>query len=232
MDIMAQPCFETGDISRARMLPVTTDDTKNDKRPFVPLRDVSEPFHHDNLRYHGRRIVLHTINGRQVKFKYPHPPTEDEQAELLKLPAIACSCCLPREMQRGECHAVWLVDKLRKKFQWPHAPELISAAIPPDMITQAKMDCNWKHARAIHRHAFVARRAVHVSHRRGGNLVPRLIEGITIGNSRFGNPFASLPVAQSRALFEHYVDANFQELSDATVQAIVSQVDSAVPTGR
>lgn len=214
------------------MLPVTIDGPKNGKQPFVPLRDVSEPFHHDNAKHKGRRVVVHTFNGRSVNFKYPHPPTEDEQAELLKLPAIACSCCLPDEMKRGECHATWLVDKLRKKFRWPHAPELISAAIPPDMIAQAKIDGNWKHAREIHRYAFVARRAVHVSHRRGGTLVPRLIEGITIGNSRFGNPFASLPVAQSRALFEHYVDTNFQELSEATVRAILSQVDSAMPTGR
>ena len=80
---------------------------------------------------------------------------------------------------------------------------------------------NWKHAREIHRHAFVARKACHVSHIRGGTNVPRLIQGVTLGISRFGNPFASLRLRQSRALFEHYVDNDFQPLSNATVQAIV-----------
>ena len=55
---------------------------------------------------------------------------------------------------------------------------------------------------------------------------------VKLGISRFGNPFASLPLRQSRALFEHYVDNDFQPLSNATVQAILLEADSAMPTGR
>lgn len=229
---MASACAEGGNIPRARMLSVTTGERKIGKESSELVRDASAPFHHDNAVHRGRHIETHAINGHYVSFKYPHPPTEAEQIELLKLSAIACSCCLPHEMERGDCHAVWLVDKLRKKFRWHHGPDLISAAIPPEMIAQATKEDNWKHAREIHRHAFVVRKACHVSHMRGGTNVPRLIPGVKLGISRFGNPFASLPLRQSRALFEHYVDNDFQPLSNATVQAILLETDSAMPTGR
>ena len=229
---MAHPCIEGGDILCARMLPVTTGDKRCGKAPLVDMRDASAPFHHDNAVHKGRSVYTHIINGHQVKFKYPFPPTDNDQVELLKLPAIACSCCLPEEVQRGECHAVWLVNKLRKKFNWQYGPRIISAAIPTDITAQARLDGNWKHAREIHRHAFVACKACHVSHMRGGTNVPRLIEGITLGISRFGNPFFAVPHRQSRALFEQYVDNDFMPLSDAMVQAIVSGVDAAMPTGR
>ena len=82
------------------MLSVTTGERKIGKESSELVRDASAPFHHDNAVHRGRHIETHAINGHYVSFKYPHPPTEAEQIELLKLSAIACSCCLPHEMER------------------------------------------------------------------------------------------------------------------------------------
>ena len=156
METCAAPA--TPDMSGARVFDLSMYEKKLGKRRADNVRDASEPFHHDCKKHKGR--VKHTlrIRGRTVEFLYPFPPSEDEQVELLKMSAIACTCCLPEEMQRGECHASWLLAMLRKKFNWKYGPKLISAALPPELIAQGKKEgknAEWKRAKEIHRHAFV-----------------------------------------------------------------------------
>jgi len=198
----------------------------------IAVRDASDPFHHDCKEVDkegnvigGKKRQPVTIRGRRCTIFYPTPPTVDQQAELLKLPAIACSNCSPEEMRRGDCHAVWLVDKLRKKLQWGYGPDLISAAVPPEAIARGRKHQDWKRAKEIHRHAFVACRACHVSLNRGCKGLPNFVDGVKLGGSIFGNPFQELPLKQSRALFERYVDNNFEMLSDAQVKAIAREAE-------
>lgn len=222
-------------MSGARVFDLSMYEKKLGKRRADNVRDASEPFHHDCKKHKGR--VKHTlrIRGRTVEFLYPFPPSEDEQVELLKMSAIACTCCLPEEMQRGECHASWLLAMLRKKFNWKYGPKLISAALPPELIAQGKKEgknAEWKRAKEIHRHAFVSCKACHISHVRGGVNVPTLIEGLVIGVSRFGNPFHEMPLKQSKALFVRYVQNDFKPLADQEVQAIIDEVDPVATGGR
>lgn len=198
----------------------------------ITVRDASDPFHHDCKETDkkgnvigGKKRQTITIRGRRYTLSYPTPPTVDQQAELLKLPAIACSNCSPEEMRSGDCHAVWLVDKLRKKFQWGYGPDLISAALPPEVIARGRKHQDWKRAKEIHRHAFVACRACHVSLNRGCIGLPNFVDGVKLGGSIFGNPFQEFPLKQSQALFERYVDNNFQQLSDTQVKAIAREAE-------
>lgn len=218
------------DMSGARVLDLSQYEKQLGKRPIANVRDASEPFHHDCKKHKGRVEQTMRIRGRNVKFLYPFPPTEDEQAELLKMSAIACTCCLPEEMQRGECHASWLLRVLHKKFNWKYGPKLISAAIPPELIAQSKKDNDWSRAKEIHRHAFVSCKACHISHVRGGVNVPTQVKGLVIGVSRFGNPFHEMPLKQSKALFLRYVQNDFKPLAEQEVQAIIDEVDP-VATG-
>lgn len=203
-------------------------------RTTMPVtRDASDPFHHDCKEkgqggelIGGKKRQPVTIRGRRYTIFYPTAPTVDQQARLLKLPAIACSHCSSKEMRRGDCHAVWLVDKLRKKFQWGYGPDLISAAVPPEAIARGRKHQDWKRAKEIHRHAFVACRACHVSLSRGCHGLPSFVDGVKLGGSIFGNPFQELPLKQSRALFERYVDNNFEMLSDAQVKAIAHEAET------
>lgn len=222
-------------MSGARVFDLSAYEKKLGKRRADNVRDASEPFHHDCKKHKGR--VKHTlrIRGRTVEFLYPFPPSENEQVELLKMSAIACTCCLPEEMQRGECHASWLLAMLRKKFNWKYGPKLISAALPPELIAQGKKEgknAEWKRAKEIHRHAFVSCKACHISHVRGGVNVPTLIEGLVIGVSRFGNPFHEMPLKQSKALFVRYVQNDFKPLAEQEVQAIIDEVDPVATGGR
>tara|TARA_B100001057_G_C22791370_1_gene927750 strand:- start:46 stop:741 length:696 start_codon:yes stop_codon:yes gene_type:complete len=203
-------------------------------RTTMPVaRDASDPFHHDCKKtgqdgklIGGKKQQQVTIRGHPYTIWYPTAPTVDQQARLLKLPAIACSNCSSKEMRRGDCHAVWLVDKLRKKFQWGYGPDLISAAVPPEAIARGRKHQDWKRAKQIHRHAFVACRACHVSLSRGCHGLPSFVDGVKLGGSIFGNPFQELPLKQSRALFERYVDNNFEMLSDAQVKAIANEAET------
>ena len=232
MDACAAPAIP--DISGAREFNLAALQKKLGKRPACDVRDASEPFHHDCKKHKGRVGQPLRIRGRRVKFLYPFPPTEDDQVQLLKMSAIACTCCLPEEMQRGECHASWLLHVLRKKFKWNYGPKLVSAAIPPELIAQGKREgknAEWKRAREIHRHAFVSCKACHVSHIRAGVNVPSLLEGVVIGVSRFGNPFHEMPLKQSKALFVRYVQNNFAPLSEQEVMAIVDEVDPVLTGG-
>lgn len=232
MEACAAP--PTPDVPGARVFDLSRYEKKLGKRRADNVRDASEPFHHDCKKHKGRVKRMQRIRGRMVEFLYPFPPTEQEQAELLKMSAICCTCCLPEEMQRGECHASWLLAVLRKKFNWKYGPKLISAAIPPDLIAQGKKEgknAEWKRAKEIHRHAFVSCKACHISHVRGGVNVPTLVDGLSIGVSRFGNPFHEMPLKQSRALFVRYVQNEFKPLADQEVQAIIDEVDPVVVTG-
>ena len=237
MEACATPA--TPDPSGARVSVLQELEKTLGKRPIANVRDASEPFHHDCKKHKGR--VKHTlrIRGRLVEFLYPFPPTEDDQVQLLKMSAIACTCCSPEEMLRGECHASWLLAVLRKKFNWRYGPKLISAAIPPELIAQCKKekkegkkDADWKRAKEIHRHAFVSCKACHISHVRGGVNVPTLVDGLVIGVSRFGNPFHEMPLKQSKALFVRYVQNDFKPLAEQEVHAIIDEVDPVVVVRR
>jgi hypothetical protein len=221
-------------MSGARECNLAALEKKLGKRPANNVRNASEPFHHDCRKHKGR--VKHTlrIRGRRVNFLYPFPPTEDEQVQLLKMSAIACTCCLPEEMQRGECHASWLLHLLRKKFEWNYGPKLVSAAIPSALIAQGRKEgknAEWKRAREIHRHAFVSCKACHVSHIRAGVNVPSLLENVVIGVSRFGNPFHEMALKQSKALFVRYVQNDFKPLAAQEVMAIIDEVDPVATGG-
>ena len=235
MDMEACTAPVTPGLSGARVFVLEELEKKLGKRPIANVRDASEPFHHDCKKHKGRVKHTQRIRGRWVEFLYPFPPTEDEQVQLLKMSAIACTCCLPEDMQRGECHASWLLAVLRKKFNWRYGPKLISAAIPPELIAQGKNEgkrAEWKRAKEIHRHAFVSYKACHISHVRGGVNVPCLVDGLTIGVSRFGNPFHELPLKQSKALFVRYVQNDFKPLAEQEVQAIIDEVDPVATGGR
>jgi len=188
--------------------------------PQVELRDASAPFHHDSKR--KRQVRRYVIRGCELLIKYPFRPTEDQQAELMKMPALACSCCTAAEMQRQECHAVWLIAKLKHKFHLPFPPPLVSAVIAPELVERGKESGDWRRAAEIHHHAFVTCKACHVSHKRGCLGVPRLIHDLKLGASLFCNPFADLPLKQSRALFEHYVDVDFRQLDSDEVERILA----------
>ena len=187
----------------------------------APKRDASDPFHHDTSKYGRRLVQKHVVRGKCVKFVYPHRPTEEQQCALAKLPAVVCSTCSTSEMREKKCHAMWMLPKLRKKFGLPSMPDLLSAAISPNIIARAKESGDWSKAVAIHRYAFLERKACHISHCRGCHTVPRLLEGVKMGVSLFSNPFADVPVKQSRALFKRYLERDFRPLPDDEVVAIM-----------
>ncbi len=189
------------------------------KLPVVVERDASAPFNHTSQR--KRQTRRYVIQGRELFITYPSPPTEDEQCELMKLKALACSCCTAEEMKRQECHAVWLSAKLKHKFELPFTPNLISAVIPPELVERGREHNDWRGAIQIHQHAFITCKACHVSHKRGSTNVPKLIPNVKLGGSFFGNPFYDFPLKQSRALFEYYVDSNFRQLENGELEQIL-----------
>lgn len=185
--------------------------------------EMSEPFHHNTARFGPRKAHTYHISGRWVKVLYPEPPTEKEQEALLGWPAVVCPLSTLEQVKRGECPVMWLLAKLKKKFGLPWAPDVISAAIPPELVAKAKATGDWDPVRRIQKYAYVERKGCHIAPFRGCPTVPRLFDDIKMGVSRFGNPFVALPLNTSRALFERYVDNNFQPLSDEQVQAALAE---------
>jgi len=185
------------------------------------VREMSAPFHHNTAKFGPRKAHTHFIEGRWVRVLYPEPPTEEEQEALLSWPAVVCPMSTLDQIKRDECPVMWLLAKLKKKFGLPWAPDVISAAIPPALVTEAKATGDWHPVRRIQEYAYVERRGCHIAPFRGCPTVPRLFDDIKMGVSRFGNPFATLPLGTSRALFERYVDNNFRPLSDEQVQDVL-----------
>lgn len=188
----------------------------------VAIREASAPFHHDTSKYGPCETRQHFVHNRWVKFKYAKRPTKQQQHEFLRLPAIVCGKCSTAEMKQNKCHALWLCARLACKLKVRWAPDLISAAIPQEMITQAKEDGNWGRVAGIHEYAYKNRKGCHINQCRGCPNVPRLIRGVKMGVSIFGNPFSGVKLPLSKALFERYVDKDFQPLTDEEVQDTVS----------
>lgn len=165
---------------------------------------------------------MYHIQGRWVKIAYTEPPTLDEQKALLRQPVVVCPTSTLEQMKMGDSPVLWLISKLKRKLGVPWAPEVLSAAITPTMLAEAKETGDWGVVKRIQEYAYIDRRGCHVSHCRGCPNVPRLLEGVKMGVSRFGNPFANLHPVMSRALFERLIDNDFHPLSDEQVQETIA----------
>jgi len=186
------------------------------------VRETSDPFHHDTGKHGPRQTCMYHIQGHWVKIAYTEPPTLDEQKAFLRQPVVVCPTSTLEQMKMGDSPVLWLISKLKKKLEVPWAPDVLSAAITPSMLAEAKETGDWGVVKRVQEYAYVDRRGCHVSHCRGCPNVPRLLEGIKMGVSRFGNPFASLPPAMSRALFERLIDNDFRPLRDEQVQEAIA----------
>ena len=187
------------------------------------VRETSDPFHHDTSKHGPRQVHTYYIGDRWVKVAYAAPPTIAEQHAFLKRPTVVCPLSTLDQMKRGDSSVLWLIAKLKKKLGVPWAPDVLSSAITPAMLTEAKETGDWNVVKRVQEYAYVDRRGCHVSHVRGCPNVPRLLEGVKMGVSRFGNPFTSLPPVHSRALFERLIDNDFHPLSDEQVQEVVQR---------
>ena len=194
---------------------------------MVRRRDVSEPFHHTATKFGTRlRQEIRTSRGI-VKTLYPGKPSVEQQKALLRVPAICCTSCPPSKMAANGCHAVWLVNALRKQYAAESVPEVVSGKIPDDMKRCVKSDPDaYDAARAIHYHAFVTKQAVFVCRTRGNRGMPSLLPELKLGTSQFGNPFSNgripVPPEAIRDLFHAYVDGGFEPLAEEKVEEIVS----------
>lgn len=199
-------------VDRVRASPV-------DRVRFV--RETSDPFHHDTNKHGPRQVCMYHIQGRWHKIAYAEPPTADEQMAFLRRPAVVCPSSTLEQMKLGDSPVLWLISKLKRKLGVPWAPDVLSAAITPSMLADAKETGDWGVVKRVQEYAYIDRRGCHVSHSRGCPNVPRLLEGIKMGVSRFGNPFANLPPVMSRTLFERLIDNDFHPLSDEQVQEAI-----------
>jgi|SaaInlV_125m_DNA_1040241.scaffolds.fasta_scaffold06377_3 hypothetical protein len=187
-------------------------------KPGQHVREMSEPFHHNTAKFGPRKARTYHIHSRWVKILYPEPPTAEEQEALLNWPAVVCPLSTLDQIKRDECPVMWLLAKLKGKFGVPWAPDVLSAAVPSALITEAKATGDWGGVKRIHEYAYVERRGCHIAPSRGCPSVPRLFGDLKMGVSRFGNPFVNLPLDTSRALFERYVDNDFRPLCEEQVQ--------------
>ena len=190
--------------------------------PRQHVREMSAPFHHNTAKFGPRQAHTHFIEGRWVRVLYPEPPTEEEQEALLSWPAVVCPMSTLDQIKRDECPVMWLLAKLKTKFGLSWAPDVISAAIPPALVTEAKATGDWHPVRRIQEYAYIERRGCHIAPFRGCPTVPRLFDDIKMGVSRFGNPFASLTPVMSRTLFVRLIDNDFRPLSDEQVQEAIA----------
>ena len=158
-------------------------------------------------------------------FCYPDtPPSKEQMLELMQLPVVACSSCLPVCQARGTCHVGWLLKHLRGKLDIPadKCPELISSAISSEIKVGAKRSRDWSEAAAVHKSAYVDRRAVLLMRKGHPRGVPKLIGGMTSGTSIFANPFKGIPVPLNCALYHRYMEKGFEPLTQAEVDEVVA----------
>ena len=185
----------------------------------------AEPF--VSTKFGPRVYQKYDVLDAKPTFCYAKPPTEEQQRALMALPVVACSSCAPEKQEAGRCHVKWLTEGLQAKFGLDYCPEVISSKIPTEVIEEARKTKDWSRASAIHKHAYVERRAVLLMRKGHPRGVPKLLPGMTSGASLFGNPFVKVPETLNCALYKCYMAKGFEPLTQEEVDAVVAKWKAA-----